>query len=124
MVETQGISSARRVSSGQCAGLEDLNGWCAPGAYASLPMEGRVVIVTGGSSGIGRETARRLARQGCNVILACRSEGRAGRAAAEIRESSHRTIRGGSGLGIESTLLGRGGVEPMVLDLADQDSIR
>ncbi len=36
-------------------------------------LEGKVAIVTGASSGIGREAARALARDGCRVSLAARS---------------------------------------------------
>lgn len=46
---------------------------------------GRVAIVTGANSGIGLETARELARKGASVVLACRSEARAGEALADIR---------------------------------------
>jgi len=37
-------------------------------------MTGRVVIVTGGSSGIGFEVSKYLAEGGNDVILACRSK--------------------------------------------------
>lgn len=36
-------------------------------------MQGKVAIVTGANTGIGRETALELARQGAQVFLACRS---------------------------------------------------
>ncbi len=39
-------------------------------------LAGKVVIVTGGSSGIGAAVARELARLGCKVTLAARSEER------------------------------------------------
>ncbi|KZF12599.1 hypothetical protein A2J03_17605 [Rhodococcus sp. EPR-157] len=37
-------------------------------------MAGRVVLITGGASGIGLETGRRLASQGAHVVLVDRSE--------------------------------------------------
>ncbi|CAH2229656.1 jg20529 [Pararge aegeria aegeria] len=49
-------------------------------------MVGKVVIVTGGNSGIGFETAKNLADRGARVIIACRSISRGTKAAEEIIE--------------------------------------
>ena len=48
-------------------------------------QSGRVAIVTGANSGIGRETARELARNAARVGLACRSQARADEALADSR---------------------------------------
>lgn len=62
--------------------------------YVLPYMTGNVVIVTGANSGIGYETALRLARRGARVILACRDE-KKGRAAAEriSRTVKHAKVR-------------------------------
>lgn len=55
-------------------------GWC----HCKRDMTGKTVIITGGNSGIGKETARELARRKAKVILASRSLERGSNAAKEI----------------------------------------
>lgn len=51
-------------------------------------LSGRVALITGANSGMGKETAREIARMGAEVILGCRSKARAAAAAAEITETT------------------------------------
>jgi len=48
-------------------------------------MTGRVIIVTGGSSGIGFEVCKYLAEGGNDVILACRSKDKGDDAVQRIK---------------------------------------
>lgn len=48
-------------------------------------LSGKVVIVTGASSGIGEATARALAKLGCKLSLAARSEDKLNTLAAELK---------------------------------------
>lgn len=70
-------------------------------------MNGKVCIVTGGNTGIGKETARGLAQRGAKVVLACRDTARGEAARDDIARST-----------------GRKDVEVIALDLASKASIR
>jgi retinol dehydrogenase-13 len=74
---------------------------------APFNIDGSTVLITGGNTGIGKETARALASQGARVIITSRNTERGRNALAEIREDS-----------------GRDDVEVMSLDLASFQSIR
>ena len=93
--------------------------WSAPhtpqrgrvhGAMASVPagsMIGKLCVVTGANTGIGKEIAREFARAGARVVLACRDRDRAAVAARDI---------------IDDT--GNRDVECRLLDLAEFASVR
>ncbi len=72
-----------------------------------IDLSGRRAIVTGGSSGIGKETARALASAGAEVTLAVRDTSGGGRAAASITDAT-----GKRRLHVEASL-----------DLASQSSV-
>ncbi len=59
-------------------------------AFRSGLFEGRVVLVTGGGSGIGRCTAHELAALGASIALAGRTLGKLEAVAAELRSSGTR----------------------------------
>jgi NAD(P)-dependent dehydrogenase (short-subunit alcohol dehydrogenase family) len=78
----------------------------AADVMAGLDLRGKRIIVTGGSSGIGVETARELARAGAEVTLAVRDTDAGTRTAADI-----------------TTTTGNADIHVAPLDLTDQSSV-
>jgi retinol dehydrogenase-12 len=72
-----------------------------------VSLRGRVCLITGANTGIGRATAAQLARRGARVLLACRSLDKARPVADAIRSEAKNDA-----------------VELLELDLASFDSIR
>jgi NAD(P)-dependent dehydrogenase (short-subunit alcohol dehydrogenase family) len=72
-----------------------------------MSVQGKVVLVTGPTAGIGREIARALAGQGTELVLGCRDLDRGRRTAEELR-----------------AVTGAGGVEVMQVDTSIRRSIR
>lgn len=70
-------------------------------------LQDKIVIITGGNSGIGKAAAVQLAKLGASVVLACRSKERGIQALDEVRHAA------------ESSK-----VELMQVDMSLQDSIR
>jgi NAD(P)-dependent dehydrogenase (short-subunit alcohol dehydrogenase family) len=70
-------------------------------------MSGKVCLITGGSSGIGKATALGLANKGASVVMVGRDRSRGEAAATEIIEKSGNEL-----------------VDVMLADLSSQESIR
>ena len=71
-------------------------------ARKNFSFTGKVVIVTGGSRGLGLAIARRLAKEGARLALFARDEGELARACTQLREL------GGEVLAVPCDLLDRG----------------
>jgi NADP-dependent 3-hydroxy acid dehydrogenase YdfG len=70
-------------------------------------LEGKVAIVTGGNTGLGFETCRRLAARGTKVYLAARSEEKGAKAVETIKVET-----------------GNKNVELLLLNLADIKDVK
>ena len=73
---------------------------------AEAPLQ-RVAIISGGNSGLGYESARRLMLAGSSVLIACRSQQRAAEAVAKLKDET-----------------GADSVQAMVLDVSSLQAVR
>jgi NAD(P)-dependent dehydrogenase (short-subunit alcohol dehydrogenase family) len=74
-------------------------------------LKGKVCMVTGANSGIGKATATQLARRGATVVMVCRS--------AERGETAQAAIQAESGSGAVDLLLADLSVQEHIRDLAE-----
>ncbi len=61
--------------------------------YSKFDLDGKVAVVIGGTSGIGRAIAHGLAEAGANVVATSRREEQVNTAAAEIEGFGRKTLR-------------------------------
>ena len=61
-----------------------------------LGLEGKVALITGGSDGLGRASAARLAAEGARVAICARRASHLEAAAAELCAASGGEVRGSS----------------------------
>lgn len=73
-----------------------------------ISLKGKVVIITGASSGFGEHAARQFSREGCKVVLAARRQERLEKLAGEIRSE------GGEALPIMTDVTQAGQIQAMV----------
>src|SRR5438067_6870321 len=73
-------------------------------SYSPLELNGKVAVVIGGTSGIGRAIAHGLAEAGADVVPTSRRAGQVEAAAKEIEERSRRTLRVTSDVSDRSSL--------------------
>jgi len=89
------------------SGIVMLRWWLqGPKCKSKATLIGKVCVITGANTGIGKETARDLARRGARIIMLCRDLDKARLAAEEINKET------GSTVGV------------FQLDLASLDSVR
>lgn len=87
--------------------------WLRLGRDAPYSFGGRVVLITGGSRGLGLVLARQLVRQGAKVALLARDPDELERAASDLRE------RGGKVLTLPADVCDREAVEAAVHKTVD-----
>src|ERR1051326_903350 len=79
-----------------------------------LGLSGKFALVTGGSHGIGLATAKRLAREGCNVAICSRSQQRLDAALAELKADGVKLLT----VGADMPAIGRA---DRVMDVVDRE---
>lgn len=86
--------------------IRALTSWSWGRCTNAMAQEGKVFVVTGANSGLGKETARMLAQRKARVVMACRDMAAAYLAVEDIRKTTP-----------------NGELIPMQLDLASLESV-
>jgi NADP-dependent 3-hydroxy acid dehydrogenase YdfG len=84
------------------------------GGIMAVNIEGKVVVITGASSGLGESTARLLAASGAKVALGARRKDRIDALVKDI------TAKGGSAIGFKTDVTKRSDVEALVKGAMDK----
>ena len=74
--------------------------------YSKLNLEGRVAVVVGGTTGIGKSLALGLAEAGATVVASARRIDQVEAVAAELEQRGSRTVRATSDVGDRASLEG------------------
>lgn len=74
--------------------------------YSKLNLEGRVAVVVGGTTGIGKSLALGLAEAGATVVASSRRIDQVEAVAAELEQRGSRTVRATSDVGDRASLEG------------------
>ncbi|MDP5876660.1 MAG: SDR family oxidoreductase [Dehalococcoidia bacterium] len=68
-------------------------------------LDGKVAVITGGGTGIGKAIGKAFAEQGCDLVLAARNAERLDESATEIAEMGVRTLAVPTDVAIESDVM-------------------
>ncbi|CAL4088042.1 unnamed protein product, partial [Meganyctiphanes norvegica] len=75
------------------SGIVLLRWWLqGPKCKSKATLVGKVVVITGANTGIGKETAKDLARRGARIVMLCRDLDKARVAAEEIHHETGSTV--------------------------------
>lgn len=83
-----GLPSVRKQPDSRTVTARERHGMTPIFSYdemSKVNLSGRVALVTGGSAGLGRQTAASLGRAGALTVLGCRDEAKGQRVCAELR---------------------------------------
>ncbi|CAE7463398.1 Dhrs13 [Symbiodinium necroappetens] len=115
--QRRNVRTARRAAAaedglgGGVLGLAALKRFAidGPPEFDPVPasLKGKTVVITGGNTGLGKESALRLAKAGATVVLTARSEEKGRKALADVKAAS-----------------GNEDVHFLQLDLADLENVK